>query len=70
MVPDVPVSEFTLTMQGGKRGLLVTSRDLCKRPIVSFLNLRAQNGKQRKVKRLPLRVPGCRGAGKAKKSSD
>lgn len=70
MVPDVPVSKFTLTMQGGKRGLLVSSRNLCNRPLVSFLNLRAQNGKQRKVKRLPLRIPGCRGARKAKKSSD
>jgi hypothetical protein len=28
-VPDAPVSKFTLRMQGGKRGLLVNSRNLC-----------------------------------------
>jgi hypothetical protein len=28
-VPDQPVSSFTLSMQGGKKGLLVNSRDLC-----------------------------------------
>ena len=31
-VPDVPVSKFVLTMKGGKRGLLVNSRDLCAHP--------------------------------------
>ena len=30
-VPDVPVSKFALTMKGGKKGLLVNSRDLCAR---------------------------------------
>jgi hypothetical protein len=29
-LPDVPVTRFTLRMQGGKKGLLVNSRDLCK----------------------------------------
>ena len=33
-VPDVPVSKFVLTMKGGKRGLLVNSRDLCARPVL------------------------------------
>jgi len=44
-VPDAPVTKFTLTMQGGKKGLLVNSADLCKarhRAIVSFTG---QNGK-------------------------
>jgi hypothetical protein len=61
-VPDVPVSKFVLRMKGGKRGLLVNSRDLCKSRNVSFLNFKAQNGKRRKVKRLPLRTPSCKGA--------
>ena len=60
-VPDVPVSKFVLTMQGGKRGLLVNSRDLCAKPSFSFMNFKAQNGKQLKKKKLPLRVPACRG---------
>jgi hypothetical protein len=62
-VPDVPVSKFVLTMKGGKRGLLVNSRDLCAHPSFSFLNFKAQNGKQLKKKKLPLRVPACRGHG-------
>jgi hypothetical protein len=60
-VPDVPVSKFTLSMKGGKKGLLVNSRNLCIRPNFSFLNLKAQNGKQLKAKKLPLRTPGCKG---------
>ena len=60
-VPDVPVSKFVLTMQGGKRGLLVNSRNLCAHPSFSFLSFKAQNGKQLRKKRLPLRVPACRG---------
>jgi len=59
-VPDVPVSKFVITMKGGKRGLLVNSRDLCARPSFSFLNFKAQNGKKLRKKRLPLRVPACR----------
>jgi hypothetical protein len=58
-VPDVPVSKFVLTMRGGKRGLLVNSRDLCAHPSFSFMNFKAQNGKKLRKKRLPLRVPSC-----------
>jgi hypothetical protein len=69
-VPDVPVSKFVLSMKGGKRGLLVNSRDLCKSRNRSFLNFKAQNGKSLKVKKLPLQTPACRHAhrhGHAKK---
>lgn len=59
-VPDVPVSKFTINMKGGKKGLLVNSRDLCNRPNRSFLSFKAQNGKSLKVKKLPLRTPGCK----------
>jgi hypothetical protein len=67
-VPDAPVSKFTLRMKGGKKGLLVNSRDLCIRPNRSFLNFKAQNGKRLRVKKLPLQTPGCKKAkGKAGK---
>jgi hypothetical protein len=70
-VPDVPVSKFVLTMKGGKKGLLVNSRDLCAQPSFSFMNFKAQNGKKLKKKKLPLRVPACRhGGGKGKHKSD
>ncbi|HST70754.1 MAG TPA: hypothetical protein VLI94_13995 [Solirubrobacterales bacterium] len=61
-VPDVPVSKFVLRMKGGKKGLLVNSRDLCKSRNLSFLNFKAQNGKRRKVKKLKLQTPACKGA--------
>lgn len=66
-VPDVPVSRFTIDMKGGKKGLLENSRNLCAGTNFSFLNFKAQNGKHRKVKRLPLRTPGCGKSGKGKK---
>jgi hypothetical protein len=66
-VPDVPVSKFVLTMKGGKRGLLVNSRDLCPRPSFSSLNFKAQNGGQLRAKRLPMRVPACRQGGKPRR---
>ncbi len=60
-VPDVPVSRFVLTMKGGKKGLLQNSRDLCAGANFAFANFKAQNGKRMKRKKLPLRMPVCRG---------
>ena len=45
MVPDAPVSKFTLTMQGGKKGLLENSTNLCRSTNKATVNLTAQNGK-------------------------
>jgi hypothetical protein len=44
-VPDQPVSSFTLKMQGGKKGLLVNSRNLCKSVNKATANFTAQNGR-------------------------
>ncbi len=58
--PDVPVSKFILRMEGGKKkGLLVNSRNLCKGPLSSVMNLKGQNGKKVKNNHLPLKVSGC-----------
>jgi hypothetical protein len=44
-VPDAPVSKFVLTMQGGKKGLLVNNTQLCKtRPRATAL-FDGQNGR-------------------------
>ncbi|HEU5063329.1 MAG TPA: hypothetical protein VFT79_09295 [Solirubrobacterales bacterium] len=68
-VPDVPVSKFVLRMKGGKKGLLVNSQNLCGRKNHSILKFKAQNGKKLRVKKLPLRTPGCKGkAGKRTKT--
>jgi hypothetical protein len=66
-VPDVPVSKFVLTMRGGKRGLLTTTSHLCARKYRSKMNLRAQNGKKLRSKKLALSVPACKGGKKKKK---
>jgi hypothetical protein len=47
MVPDAPVSEFKLTLLGGKKSLIVNSRDLCKSTQRATVQLDAQNGKTR-----------------------
>jgi hypothetical protein len=64
-VPDVPVKKFILNMKGGKKSLLVNSRNLCKSKQASYLNIKAQNGKKVKKKKLPLKVTAC--GGKKKK---
>jgi hypothetical protein len=67
-VPDAPVTKFTLEMQGGKKGLLVNSTDLCKSTNRAISDFRGQNGK-RSLTTPPL-VPDCgkgrKGKGKAK----
>ncbi len=55
-VPDVPVSKFTLTMQGGKKGLILVNSETSARKYFSKLVFLAQNGKRLRKKRLPLRV--------------
>ena len=62
-VPDAPVSRFVLEMQGGKKGLIVNSRDLCKGTDRATVKLRGHNGKQ-SIYRTPLKATGCRKKGK------
>jgi hypothetical protein len=65
-VPDVAVSKFVMTLPGGKRGLLVNSVNLCKKPVKAIIRLKAQNS--RKFNRKPkLRTP-CGGKKKNKRS--
>jgi hypothetical protein len=44
-VPDAPVSEFTLEMQGGKKGLIVNSTNLCAKTNRATAKFTGQNGK-------------------------
>jgi hypothetical protein len=47
-IPDAAVSKFTLTINGGKKGILVITgrgRSICGSPQVTQANLIAQNGK-------------------------
>ena len=45
LVPDAPVSKFVLTMQGGKKGLLVNNTELCKAKPRASVKFDAHNGK-------------------------
>jgi hypothetical protein len=57
LVPDAPVSKFVLTMQGGKKGLLVNNTELCRtKPVADALFI-AQNGKSASLK--PLAKADC-----------
>jgi hypothetical protein len=43
--PDVPISKAVLEMQGGKQGLFVNSRDICRFPAKAKVTFGAQNGR-------------------------
>jgi hypothetical protein len=64
-VPDVPVSKFTMILPGGKHGLLVASKDLCKGKVKAIVQLKGQNGKKVN-KRSKLKTP-CSNKSKRKK---
>jgi hypothetical protein len=61
-LPDAPVSKFVLTMQGGKKGLLVNNTQLCGiKPRIS-VGFDGQNGKIHHAG--PIVKTGCEGARK------
>ncbi len=64
-VPDAPVSKFVLTMQGGKKGLLENSKNLCNSVNRADVKFTAQNGKTANSK--PVLTNSCKKKGKAKK---
>ena len=47
-VPDAPVSRFDLSLNGGKHGILVAVRNICRRPKrqIADMEFDAQNGKR------------------------
>lgn len=64
VVPDAPVSKFTLQLKGGRKSLIVNSRDLCKSTQRATVRLLAQNGKRRNFR--PVIKNDC---GKKKRKS-
>jgi hypothetical protein len=56
-LPDVPLSRFVLTMQGGKKGLLANNTELCREHPRATTVLRGQNGRGRTTH--PLLVRPC-----------
>jgi hypothetical protein len=45
-VPDAPVKKFVLEMQGGRKGLIVNSTNLCKGKHRAIANFKGQNGRR------------------------
>jgi hypothetical protein len=62
--PDVPLSKVELRMQGGKKGLIVNSRNLCGAVSKAEADFTAHSGKADEIK--PVMKAQC---GKAKKGS-
>jgi hypothetical protein len=64
IVPDAPVTKFTLRLFGGKKSLIVNSRDLCKGTQRATVRFTAQNGRTRNFR--PVVGNACRKGGKSK----
>jgi hypothetical protein len=62
-IPDAPVSEFVLEMQGGKKGLIENSADLCAHAYRAEARITAQNGR-RLTLRPALQATSCKGKGR------
>jgi len=58
-IPDAPVSRFQLNLAGGKRGLLVNNRDICRGKQRAKLALTAQNGRKHVTR--PVIKTSCKG---------
>jgi hypothetical protein len=66
-IPDAPVESFEITVQGGRKGVLVNSRDVCARTYRLNAEFTAQNGKETTLR--PKLQANCKGkASKAKRA--
>ncbi len=63
-LPDAPLSKVVLTMQGGKKGLIVNSRNLCGAVSKANVEYEGQNGKESKAN--PVMKADCGGKRKHK----
>jgi len=68
IVPDAPVTKFTLEMMGGKKSLIVNSTDICKGIHRADVRMDAQNGRTHDF-RPKVVNPKCEKGKKGKKST-
>jgi hypothetical protein len=64
--PDAPITRFVLSLQGGKKGLLINSRDICGSKARALVQMSGQNGKAHDFE--PLLKNSCGKRGKKKGS--
>ncbi len=57
-VPDAPLTKVVTSFQGGKKGLVINSRDLCAGANRAKVQLKAQNGKRRSMNPV-VKANGC-----------
>ncbi len=68
-VPDVPVTDFNLTLFGGKKGLIIMSSGFCKDPNASY-KLTGQNGAEyNTTPKVAAKCPKAHKANKGKKKA-
>jgi hypothetical protein len=65
LVPDAPVTKFTLQLRGGKKSLIVNSRNLCNGTQRATVKMTGQNGKTHDFR--PLVANDCKKGKKGKK---
>lgn len=56
-IPDAPLTKVVIDLPGGKKGLIVNSRELCAKRSFADVQLTAHNGRQRKLR--PLVQTSC-----------
>jgi hypothetical protein len=68
VVPDAPLTKVVVRMQGGKKGLIVNSRNLCSRFSRANVQFSGHNGKQATANPV-IRADGCALRRKAQRSA-
>jgi hypothetical protein len=69
-IPDAPFSKLVLQLQGGRKGLLVNSRDICAHAYRATVRMTGHNGRKRTLHPALQAQCGKKGKkGKAKRSS-
>jgi hypothetical protein len=66
-IPDIPLSQFSMTLSGGKTGLIENGAKVCARANKAAVLLGGQNGKT--VNAGPVVANGCKKTGKARKGA-
>jgi hypothetical protein len=67
--PDAPVSYFRLQMFGGKKGLIVNSRNICEGRNVARVGMKAHNGRE-STQRVNIFNKRCKKAGKKQRKGN
>ena len=69
LMPDAPITRVVLKMQGGRKGLLENSRDICAKAYRANVRFAAHNGRTKNLSsKLQVRCKSGKGKGKGKRN--